>query len=77
MQFYKNMVEQGYRDRVRLRNMQEREIHTSEREIKVIKRERDFEKDWDQSRHLRIDSWKKFNNGGKKKRKKSPPPGAI
>lgn len=48
MQFYKNMVDQSRRDEIRLKNMQEREIQVSEREVKVEKKTRDFEKELDQ-----------------------------
>jgi translation elongation factor EF-1beta len=49
------MVDQTRRDEIRLKNMQEREIHFGEKEIKVEKKSRDFEKELDQTRHLRLE----------------------
>lgn len=79
MQFYKNLVDQTRRDEIRLKNSQEREIHMENKEYKQVKKTRDFEKEWDNDRHLRIDSWRKFSEAGvgKKKKKKEKPIGGL
>jgi hypothetical protein len=79
MQFYRNMVDQSRRDAIRLKNMQEREIQMERIEIKQVKKDKDFDKEFERDRPLRIDSWRKFSEAGtkKKKKKKDAPLGAV
>lgn len=77
IQFYKNLVLQGHRDRVRLRNEHQWDIVQEEKVGKVTKRKSDFDKQWDKSRDARIDSWKSFTGKKAKKKTKEKVLGAI
>ena len=69
LEFIRLQQELKYRDKTRLKNEVGREMEFQLKETQTQKDRAEFEKQWDEGRSNRIDSWKKFEGARVKKKK--------
>ena len=57
------------RNKLRIKNVEEREIQQMEKEMREKKRQLEEDRRWAETRETRVGTWRKFHTGGPKKKK--------